>query len=180
MSESIFSAFGITDIDAVQTDPFKIPRNRYEVTVTGAEVKLVKEIKYFIVEFTISDPASEHTGKSVDSMNRIQPWTDAERAEQGDTKTMNARTIGQYKLTLLQLGIAPTMLGTFDPNTMGQKLLGIKGTADIGPNNKGYNNLFEFTRQATASSPEATAQATQAVSAPAVDASALDALMNGF
>lgn len=176
MTESIFDAFGV-NAATVETDPFKIPRNRYEVTVTSAEVKNLKNVDYFMVELTITGN-TDQAGKSVDNMLRIQPWTQEERPE--DFKTMNARTIGSYKLALIQLGLSEDKLNLFNPRTMGNQLRGIKGTADIGPNNKGYNNVFEFTRAVTASSPEATAQATQSVSAPAVDSDALDALMGGL
>jgi len=177
---SIFSAFGVTDVAAVQTDPFKIPRNRYSVLVSGAEVKKIKEVDYFIVELTIADTSSEHDGKNANNMLRIQPWLESEVTADQNAKTLNARTIGSYKKALLELGISETMLDQFDPRTMGTKLLGIRGTADIGPNKNGYNTVFEFTREVTAASPQATAEATQAVSSPAVDASALDALMGNL
>ena len=176
MTESIFSAFG-ADAATVETDPFKIPRNKYNVTVTGAEVKKLKEIEYFMVELTITGD-TDQAGKSCDNMLRIQPWTDAERP-QGDAKTMNARTIGSYKKALLELGIREEMLNAFNPRTQGGKLLGIKGVAELGPNNKGYNNVFSFERPAV-STPTEVAQAESAVSAPTVDASALDSLMSGL
>jgi hypothetical protein len=177
MTESIFSAFG-ADAATVETDPFKIPRNKYNCTVTGAEVKNLKGIDYFMVELTITGD-SDQVGKTVDNMLRIQPWTDAERATQGDAKTMNARTIGSYKKALLELGIREEALNGFNPRTMGGKLLGIKGVAEIGPNNKGYNNVFSFERPAV-STPTEVAQAESAVSSPQVDASALDDLMSGL
>jgi hypothetical protein len=175
MTESIFSAFG-ADAATVETDPFKIPRNKYKVMVSGAEVKKLKEIEYFMVELTITDTSSNQDGKTVDNMLRIQPWTQAER---DDFKTMNARTIGSYKKALLELGVREDMLDAFNPRTMGNKFLGIKGVAEIGPNNKGYNNVFSFERPAV-STPTEVAQAESAVSAPTVDASALDSLMSGL
>ena len=175
MTESIFSAFG-ANAATVETDPFKIPRNKYNVTVTGAEVKNLKGIDYFMVELTITGD-TDQAGKSVDNMLRIQPWTPAERPE--DYKTMNARTIGSYKKALLELGIREEALDSFNPRTMGGKLLGIKGVAEIGPNNKGYNNVFSFERPAF-SAPEEVAQAEQSVSNPTVDNAALDALMNNL
>lgn len=178
MSESIFDLFGV-DAAEVETDPFAIPRNKYIVTVTEAGVKEIKDIPYFIVELTITDKTSEHDGKNANMMNRISKWTDAERPE-GDAKTMNARTIGQYKKCLLDLGIKPEMLNQFNPRTMGNGLLGIKGTATIGPNKNGYNSIFDFTREVQASTVAETAQATAQVSAPEVNAEALAALMNGF
>lgn len=175
MTESIFSAFG-ADAATVEVDPFKVPRNKYNVTVTGAEVKNLKGIDYFMVELTITGD-TDQAGKSVDNMLRIQPWTLAERPT--DARTMNARTIGSYKKALLELGIREEALNSFNPRTMGNKLLGIKGVAELGPNNKGYNNVFSFERPSV-STPTEVAQAESAVSAPTVDASALDDLMSGL
>lgn len=176
MTASPFSAFGV-EASNVSTDPFAIPRNKYNVMVTGAEVKELKDIPYFIIELTISDPASEHSGKNASQMLRLTPWADAERPT-GDAKTMNARTIGSYKKALLSMGIREEALSSFDPHTMGNKFLGIKGTADIGPNNKGYNNVFDFER--TASTPAETVQASEAVSSPAVNSDELSKLMSGL
>lgn len=177
MTESIFSAFG-ANAATVETDPFRIPRNKYLTKVTGAEVKTLKEIPYFVIEYTITDPNSDHAGKSASQMLRLIPWTQSERPE--DHKTMNARTIGSYKKALLDLGIADNMLDAFNPRQHGAKLLGISGAADIGPNNKGYNNVFGFERTVTAPAPAEAAAMSETVSNPTVDSDALNDLMGNF
>jgi len=185
MSESIFSAFGVTDAKTVETDPFKIPRNKYKVTITGSEVKDIKEIPYWEIEFTITQPESDQNGKSANNLLRLSPWTPAERPE--DYKTMNARTIGSYKKALLDLGIAEDKLDAFNPRIHGARVIGITGVADIGPNAKGYNAIFDFQRT-VASAPAADAGNSESVnSAPvsaapaqAVDADALAALMGNL
>jgi hypothetical protein len=181
MSESIFSAFG-ANAATVETDPFKIPHNKYAVTITGSEVKDIKDVPYWEIEYTITTPDSEQQGKSANNLLRLTPWTQAERPE--DYKTMNARTIGSYKKALLELGIREDQLDTFNPRTMGAKIIGIKGYATIGPNKKGYNAIFDFERAATASAsaPVATqnTEAATSVSQTVPDADALASLMGNL
>jgi hypothetical protein len=180
--QDIFSAFG-ADAATVETDPFKIPHNKYAVTVTGSEVKDIKEVPYWEIEFTITSPNSDQAGKSANNLLRLVPWTVTERPE--DYKTMNARTIGSYKKALLELGVREDQLKTFNPRTMGAKVIGIKGYATIGPNKKGYNAIFEFERAvaASASAPTAT-QNSEPVrvndTTTAVDSDALAALMGNL
>ena len=179
MSESIFSAFG-ANAATVETDPFKIPAGKYSVQVTGSEVKDIKEVPYWEIEFTIMDPNSEQAGKTVNNLLRLQPWTQAERPE--DFKTMNARTIGSYKKALLDLGIREDMLDSFNPRTHGTRVVGIKGFATIQPNKKGYNTISEFTRtDAVSASANSAPENSIPTSAPAaVDADALANLMGNL
>ena len=178
MTESIFSAFGAS-AETVETDPFKIPYNKYAVTITGSEVKDIKDVPYWEIEFTITDQASDQAGKSANNLLRLIPWTQAERPE--DYKTMNARTIGSYKKALLEVGISEERLNDFNPRTMGAKIIGIKGVATIGPNKKGYNAIFDFERQAVASAPAEAAAMSEQVNVPQeVNSDALAALMGGL
>lgn len=179
MTESIFSAFGVQDASTVETDPFKIPYAKYRVTITGSEVKDIKDVPYWEIEFTITDQGSEQAGKSANNLLRLTPWSQAERPE--DYKTMNARTIGSYKKALLDCGIREEMLNSFNPRTMGAKIIGIKGYATIGPNKKGYNAIFEFEREAVASTPAEAAANSEAVNVPQeVNSDALAALMGNL
>jgi hypothetical protein len=181
MSESIFSAFGVTDTSTVETDPFKIPYNKYPVQITGSEVKDIKDVPYWEIEFTIMDPNSPHSGKTANNLLRLSPWTQAERPE--DYKTMNARTIGSYKKALLDCGIKEEHLNSFNPRLHGTKIIGIKGFATIGPNKKGYNAIFEFERaQAVSASTSATENSApvSATPTPEVDADALANLMGNL
>lgn len=179
MSESIFSAFG-ANAATVETDPFKIPHNKYAVTITGSEVKDIKDVPYWEIEFTITTPESDQAGKSANNLLRLSPWTQAERPE--DFKTMNARTIGSYKKALLDFGIREDQLDNFNPRSMGAKVIGIKGYATIGPNKKGYNAIFDFERVVSASASAETATQSESVSAPAVvpNADALATLMGNL
>lgn len=179
MTESIFSAFGVQDASTVETDPFKIPYNKYAVTITGSEVKDIKGVPYWEIEFTITDQTSEQAGKSANNLLRLTPWSQAERPE--DYKTMNARTIGSYKKALLDLGVKEESLNTINPRTMGAKFIGIKGFATIGPNKKGYNAIFDFERAAVATVPAEATAMSEAVNTPQeVNPDALAALMGNL
>lgn len=172
MTESLFSAFGKSAAE-VEADPFAIPDNTYNVTVTGAEKKELKDVPYFIIEFTIAD--GEHQGKSVNQMLRLIPWTQAERPN--DYQAMTARTVSSLKKALLDLGISEEGLDAFNPASHGRALLGIKGTADIGPNKKGYNTISNFQRAAVAAPVNAPQNAEPAQE---VDEDALNALMGNL
>lgn len=172
MTESLFDAFGVNP-EEVSIDPFSIPDNTYNVSVTGAEKKELKEIPYFVIEFTVV--GGQHAGKSVNNMLRLSPWTAQERPD--DWEAMNARAVSSLKKALLEVGIAENMLKAFNPAIHGSALLGIKGTADIGPNKKGYNTISNFQRQAVAAPASAPVTAEPTAT---VDQSAIDALMAGL
>jgi hypothetical protein len=148
VANDFFSAFGVNPND-VDENPFSIPKNSYNVFLSDAGVKEFKNIEYFVIEWSIADGA--HKGKSVSDMHRMQPWTPAER---DDWEAMNVRAVSSFKKALLDLGIPAAALGQFNPRTMGQKLVGIKGTATVGPqkNRPEYNSLSNFTRGKSANS----------------------------
>lgn len=145
MTESLFSAFG-KSASEVEADPFKIPDNTYDVSISGAEKKEFKDVPYFVIEFTIV--GGEHAGKNVSQMLRLIPWTAQERPN--DYAAMTARTVSSLKKWLLDCGIDESQLDSFNPAIHGRALLGIKGKADIGPNAKGYNQISNFVRSAVA------------------------------
>lgn len=142
-ANDFFSAFGVNPND-VDENPFSIPKNSYNVVLSDAGVKEFKNIEYFVIEWSIADGA--HKGKTVSDMHRMQPWTPAER---DDWEAMNVRAVSSFKKALLDLGIPASALGQFNPRTMGSKLVGIKGTATVGPqkNRPEYNSLSNFTRK---------------------------------
>lgn len=172
MTESLFSAFGKSAAE-VETDPFKIPENTYNVTVSGAEKKEFKNVPYFVIEFTVV--GGEHAGKNVSQMLRLIPWTQAERPE--DYQVMTARTVSSLKKWLIDCGIDEGQLDAFNPAIHGKALLGIKGTADIGPNKQGYNQISNFTRTAVAAPANAPVNAEPAQE---VDADELARLMGNL
>jgi hypothetical protein len=172
MSESLFSAFGKSAAE-VETDPFKIPENTYNVSISGAEKKEFKDVPYFSIEFTVI--GGEHAGKNVSQMLRLTPWSASERPN--DYQVMNARTVSSLKRWLLDCGIDESQLDSFNPAIHGKALLGIKGTADIGPNKQGYNQISNFVR--TAVSAPASAP-TNAEPATEVDADELARLMGNL
>lgn len=172
MTESLFSAFGKTASE-VSADPFSIPDNTYSVMVSGAEKKVLRDVPYFIIEFTVAEGA--HKGKSVNQMLRLSPWTQAERPD--DWEAMNARSLSSLKKALLDLGIAEEQMDAFNPAVHGKALLGIKGKADIGPNKKGYNTISNFERTAVAAPANAP---TNAEPAQEVDQDELARLMGNL
>lgn len=145
MSEAndFFSAFGVNPND-VDENPFSIPKNTYDVVLSDAGVKEFKDIPYFVLEWTVAD--GPHKGKTASDMHRMKPWTPAER---DDWEAMNVRALSGFKKMLLDLGIPANALGQFNPNTMGSKLVGIKGKATMGPqkNRPEYNQISNFTRK---------------------------------
>jgi hypothetical protein len=172
MTESLFSAFGKSSAE-VEADPFKIPDNTYDVSISGAEKKEFKDVPYFVIEFTVV--GGEHAGKNVSQMLRLIPWTQADRPN--DYQAMNARTISSLKKWLIDCGIDESQLDAFNPAIHGRALLGIKGKADIGPNNKGYNQISNFVRSAVAAPANAP---TNAEPAQAVDQDELARLMGNL
>ena len=172
-----FSAFGAKAYE-VSEDPFHVDGNTYNVSVSSAEQKTFKEIPYFVVEVTIAD--GKNAGKSASTMHRLIPWTASERAEKNDHEAMNARVLSNFKVDMLNFGIAEDMLDVFDPTnpTHRNSLLGIKGTAWIESKN-GYTNYKDFKR-AVAAAPVQTAAPATPESQGAPDQSAIDDLMSGF
>lgn len=170
-TNDFFSAFGVNPND-VDENPFSIPKNTYNVVLTDAGVKEFKDIKYFVIEWSVADGPQK--GKNVSEMHRMQPWTPGER---DDWEAMNVRALSGFKKTLLDLGIPAGALGQFNPNTMGTKLIGIKGTATIGPqkNRPEYNQFNNFTRKTATATSEVAPNGT-APSEPAVKEDLTDLL----
>lgn len=172
-----------TTAEAVSTNPFFVPTNDYNVAITAAENKTFSDIPYLMIDFTIAD--GSHAGKKASTMLRLIPWTQAERAAEGDYETMNMRLLSSYKKTLLELGIAEAMLNQFDPRNPQHlsKLLGIRGTGRI--ETKGdYTNIDKFQRTVAASETAAPMNSPAPVAAGPVEAApnqaALDSLLSGF
>jgi hypothetical protein len=164
MSENtdFFSAFGVNPND-VDENPFSIPKNKYNVVLSDAGVKEFNSIPYFVIEWSVADGA--HKGKTASDMHRMIPWTSADR---DDWEAMNARALSGFKKALLDLGIPANALSQFNPNTHGPKLVGIKGTATMGPqkNKPEYNSISNFTRKtasAEVAQPSAASSETPAV-----------------
>lgn len=156
-NNDFFSAFGVNPND-VDENPFSIPKNSYNVVLSDAGVKEFSNIEYFVIEWSVADGPQK--GKTASDMHRMQPWTPSER---DDWEAMNVRTLSSFKKALLDLGIPANSLGQFNPRTMGNKLVGIKGTATMGPqkNKPEYNSISNFTRKTS----------TATAGAPAVEAS---------
>lgn len=150
MSESVgtmWDAFGVNPND-VDENPFSVPKNVYNVVISAAEIKTFKDIPYFSIQYDITD--GTHAGKGASDMHRMIPWTAAERPE--DWQAMNARALTSFKKALLDIGIPEGALKDFKPAIHGQKLVGIKGTATIGPqkNRPEYNAISNFSRKQSA------------------------------
>lgn len=176
-----FSAFN-TSAAAVSDDPFHVDGNTYNVQVSGADLKEFKNIPYFVIQLTIV--GGQNAGKSASSMHRMIPWTQQERASQGDFEAMNARLLSNFKVEMLNFGIKEEVLDQFDPNnvTHRNKLLGIKGTAYIESKN-GFTNYKDFQRAVSAApvqnaEPAMDTQTIQEEAAP--DQDAINDLMSGF
>jgi len=154
MSEpvSMWDAFGVNPND-VDENPFSVPKNTYNLVISGAEIKTFKDIPYFSIQFDIMD--GPHAGKGASDMHRMIPWTSAER---DDYQAMNARALTSFKKALLDIGIPEGALKDFKPAIHGAKLVGIKGTGVIGPqkNRPEYNAISNFSRkQSTSAVPTA-------------------------
>lgn len=145
---TLWDAFGVNPND-VDENPFSVPKNAYKVVISSAEVKEFKDIPYFVIQFDIAD--GPHAGKGASDMHRMIPWTPAER---DDYQAMNARALTSFKKALLDLGMPEGALAQFNPRIHGTKLVGIKGTATIGPqkNRPEYNAISNFSRGASANS----------------------------
>lgn len=186
MSENFFDQFGVT-ADDVSENPYSIDEpNYYPCMVTGAEVKHFgpnKDIPHMVIELTVQ--GGKHAGKSANDMHRLKPWTQAERASQGDYEAMNARLLSGYKKSLLSYGIPEAALNAFNPTNSDhlRKLVGIKGVAWFGPqtNNPQYNSVRDFKREelvqgnatAQSSAPQNSAPSTTASASNDVDIDAL-------
>jgi hypothetical protein len=144
---NFFDAFGVNAND-VDENPFSIPKNVYDVVLADAGTKEFNGIKYFVLEWHVA--TGPHAGKNASDMHRMQPWTPQER---DDWEAMNVRTLSSFKKALMDLGMNAAQIGQFNPNTMGNKLVGIKGTASMGPqkNRPEYNSITNFSRKVTAS-----------------------------
>lgn len=175
-----FSAFGTT-ANEVSEDPFHVDGNTYNVAVTGSDLKTFKEIPYFVIQLTIAD--GKNAGKSASTMHRMKPWTQQERAQQGDFEAMNARVLSNFKVDMIAFGLSEEGLNQFDPNNAAHRssLLGIKGQAYIESKN-GYTNYKDFQRAVPATPVQQSAGiATQeSPAAPVPDADAINDLMSGF
>lgn len=154
MSESLFEAFGVS-ADDVSENPYSISDpDVYACQVTSAEVKSFPSnpaLNYLVFEYTITE--GKHAGKTANSMHRLAPWTEQERAGKGsngtnDYQAMNTRLLSNYKKELLALGVPEAALNQFKPSTHAAKLVGIKGKAFFGPqkNNPEYNTVARFER----------------------------------
>lgn len=175
-----------TTAEAVNTNPFAVPTNDYEVAVSASENKEFGGIPYWTVEVTIT--SGPHAGKNGSQMIRLIPWTSPERAGKGkngenDFEAMNARLLAAYKLLLLQLGIAEGMVNSFDPTNPQHvgKMLGIRGTARIETKGE-YTNFKNFQRTVVAAPSESGNAPTNAgtTEAAAPNKEAMDALLSGF
>lgn len=182
MSEqSFFSAYGTTAAE-VDENPFVAPDNTYNVVVSGAEVTNFKKDggpEFFSIEISID--GGPHGGKRANFLFRMTPL---KASDQDDWETANARTVSNYKACMISLGMKEDMLNLFNPRTMGNKLVGIKGTARVFPSKReGYNNVSSFQRKGvTVESPATEAPVSAGISTPVSepDPSALEDLMKGF
>lgn len=179
----LFDAFGVSAAD-VSENPFGISKpNRYECVLTDSDVKEFgdegKQIPYWVNVYTIKGGPED--GKSANSMHRLIPWTQEERAMQGDVEAMNARLLSGYKKELMDLGIPEEAMNAFDPRNPAHrnKVVGMKGSAWFGPQKgkPGYNAVSEFKRTPkNEEAPAPSASSPSATTAPAgdVDLSALE------
>jgi hypothetical protein len=173
MSINPFEAFGVNAND-VDENVFRIPRDKYNVVLQEAGLKEYKDIPYFELVWAV-DPKQDnpakaaHSGKTAKDMYRLTPWTPADA---DDWKTRNARTISSYKKALLDLGVPANMIQQFNPEVHGPKLVGLRGTAIMGPqkNNPEFNAISNFTR--ANSSASGTSPAAPAAVAPVEQESA--------
>lgn len=183
--DNFFSAYNTT-AENVDENPFVAPDNTYKVMVSQSEVTDFGKDggpDFFSIEYTIE--GGPHGGKRANMLFRMTPLTAADGQE--NWETANARTVSNYKKALLDLGMSEAGMNMFNPRTMGNKLVGIKGTARVFPSKReGYNNISGFQREAIPTV-NTDASASPAVSTPAVNtavtepnADALANLLNGF
>lgn len=150
---SFFGNYGVT-ADEVNENPFSIPHGTYDVVVSGAEVKSFKknpDIEYFVIEYQIE--RGTEAGKTAQKMFREKKLT---AADSQDYLTQNARTLSNFKKEMLALGLTDAQINGFDTRVHGTKLVGIRGTAVMGPQkgNEEYNSISNFTRAGAADDSE--------------------------
>lgn len=146
----LFAEFGVTP-EEVDENPFRIPKGRYNCTITDAKVSAFKnspEIPQFMIELTVDD--GPHAGKKAQINHRLKKWTAEERAQQNDAETMNARLLSNYKRDLMAFGFPPEVIKAFRPANPDhvKKLIGLRGNAVFGPqpNNPEFNMVSDFVR----------------------------------
>lgn len=178
----LFDAFGVSASE-VNENPFEITvPNRYNCVLTDSELKEFGDdgakVPYWKNTYTIK--GGKEDGKTANTLYRLTPWTDAERAEKGDKDALNARLLSGYKKELMNLGIPEEAMNAFDPKNPNHrnKVIGMKGSAWFGPDkrNPGFNMVNDFQRadkNAEESAPEASIDSAQVVSND-VDMSALE------
>lgn len=149
-SFDLFAEFGVTP-DEVEENPFRIPKGRYNCTITDAKVDSFKnspDIPQLMIEFTVSD--GPHAGKKAQTNHRLKKWTPEERAEKGDHDAMNARLLSNYKRDLMAFGFSSEIMKAFRPANPDhtKKLIGLAGSANFGPqpNNPEFNMVSDFER----------------------------------
>ncbi len=132
--------FGELDVQSAADDPFKVPANVYEATVTDVEVKPTQDnskVGMTIIYTVTADSAEgEHVGKTVREWKQIPQPADPKKLSADDKRAMSF-----LKSRLLDLGIPENRINTVEPGD----LIGKDVTIQVKEGKNDFMNVAKVT-----------------------------------
>lgn len=132
--------FGELDVASAADDPFKVPANVYEATVTDVEVKPTQDQSKvgmtLIYTVTADDADGEHVGKTIREWKQIPQPADPKKLSAEDKRAMSF-----LKARLLDLGIPEDRVNKVEP----ADLIGKDVTIQVKEGKKDFMNVAKVT-----------------------------------